>query len=292
MYDQLSIDDQLESLRARGLQYRIKIIKSGDILEIEIYPINPAWKKLEGKKRERLFIPSRNAQRNLNDINTRKKISRLIHANFTREHIWVTLTYSEENMPKDLNEAQRHLKNYFRRLRTHIKKHSLPELKYIYVTERTENEATGKIHTHHHIITNITDRDTAEAFWKLGGRTHSRKLQPDDSGLEGLARYIAKPETKEKNRKGKKTYGTSLNLAKPKINKSDGRLPTTNYKLSKRRVAEIAKNENIGNAVLEKNYTGYKVVPYSDKELIKVRYSDYTTGAYIYARMIKTIQRR
>ncbi|MCL2197298.1 MAG: hypothetical protein FWB80_00085 [Defluviitaleaceae bacterium] len=287
LYDQITIDDHLEALRAKGLQYRVKIIKSGDILEVEIYPINLAWKELAGKKREKLLTPSRNAQRNLNDQNTRKYVSRLIHTNFSEKDIWLTLTYNNENMPVDIPAATKHLKNYFKRLRRYIKKHNLPELKYIYVTERTESETTGKIHTHHHIILNFTDRDKAEELWTMGGRTQARKLQPDDSGLEGLARYIAKPETKEKNRKGVKTYATSLNLKKPKINTADNRLPTTNYRLSKRRVAAFAKNENLAIEMLEKNLEGYK-----NTQPIKKCYSEFSPGVYMYARLKKTHDRK
>lgn len=286
LYDQPTIEEHFESLRAKGLKYRAKLTSSGGMLELEIFPVNPAWENCAGLERAKLNIESRMAQKNLNNRNTRRRISRLIHANFSAEDIWATFTYGEENMPADITEANRRLKNYFKRLRRHIKKHGLPELKYIYVTERTVNEKTGKIHTHHHVITNFADRDAAEAIWKngsRGGRTHSRRLQPDDYGLEGLARYIAKPETKEGNRKGAKSYATSLNLKKPKVTISDFRLPTTTFKVSKRRVAEMAVNENKTIEILEENYTGYKIT-----EPPRVYYSDYSPGAYIYARMIKT----
>jgi len=257
------------------------------MLEIELYPINPTWEKNKGISRIKTDKPPRKEQQNLNHKNTRKKVSRLIHANFTHQDIWVTFEYGHTHMPADIAEATKHLKNYFKRLRRHIKKHNLPELKYIYITERVENTKTGKTHTHHHIIMNFADRDTAESLWTLGGRTQSRRIQPDkDGSLEGLARYIAKPETKEGNRKGTKTYQPSRNLIHPKAIHADGRLPKTSYKLSKKRVAEMATDENSTIKVLEEQYSGYKVA-----ERPTIIRSDYTAGVYMYVRLIKQPER-
>ena len=282
-YEQISIDDHLESLRAKWLQYNAKLFTSGNMLELEIYPINPVWKKNKGMKRAEASGPSRKAQRNLNDANTRKHVSRLIHANFSSSDIWVTFNYGHERMPADLAEAAKHLRNYFKRLRRYIKKHCLPELKYIYVTERVENEKTGKVHTHHHIIMNFRNRDIAEGLWTLGGRSQARRLQPDSDGsLEGLAKYIAKPETKEGKRKGAKTYAHSQNLVKPEMRQSENRLPATNYRISKKRITEIALDENKAIELLETHYKGYKLV-----SRIKAKFSKYTAGVYIYAQLMK-----
>jgi len=284
LFGQPTIDDYLESLRAKGLQYRAKIIESGGMLELVIYPINPVWKKRKGEKRPKPKKATRKAQRDLNDKNTRKHVSRLIHANFCNKDIWVTFTYDPDMyMPENVAEAVKQLKNYFARLRRHIEKHSLPELKYIYVTERVKNEDTGKVHTHHHVIMNFRDRDIAELLWNLGGRTQSRWLQPDtDGSLEGLARYITKPETKAGNRKGAKSYATSKNLKKPTVDRSNYRMPRTGYRLSKKRVAEMATNENKANELIAQHYSNYALV-----EPIVVQFSDYIAGAYIYARMMR-----
>jgi len=282
LYEQLTIDDVLEAMRAKGLQYRGKWILSGDMLELEIYPINPVWKTMEGEKRAKAAYPTRQEQKNLNHTNTRKRVSRLIHCNFTRKDIWLTFTYEEKHMPEDIAKATANLKNYIKRLRRHIKKHSLPELKYIYITERVENESTGKVHTHHHMVMNFRDRDTAESMWKFG-RTQARRLQPDvDGSLEGLARYIAKPETKDGNRKGAKTYAYSKNLSTPEIKPADGRLPKTHYRLSRKRVMEMATDEGMASEVFETLYSDFKLVG-----LPVVRFSDYTAGAFIYARMMR-----
>jgi len=284
LYDQVSIDDYLESLRAKGLKYRVKLIKSGDtLLEVQMYPVNPAWKATKDKNRSKPFNVSKEAQKQLNQNNKQKHILRLIHSNFTTKDIWCTFTCDQENIPKDLEEARKHLKNYFARLRRYIKKHGLPELKYIYAIERVENKKTGKLHVHYHLVMNFSDRDVAENLWTLGGRTHTRRLQPDPDGtFTELANYLAKPETKEGNRKGTKTFSTSINLEKPKSISSDYRLPKTNYKISKKRITEMVLNENKAIEILEEHYKGYKVTG-----SVKPKFSEHAAGAYMYARMVK-----
>lgn len=275
-------DLQESQLTAKGLKYRAKVIKSGDdLLEVALYPINPVWQSKE--KRAKALKPSRSAQRNLNQANKCKQMLRLIHSNFVAGDTWATFTYKTDNMPKDITTAIKHLKNYFARLRRYLKKHKLPELKYIYITEWVENEKTGKLHTHHPVVMNVQDREMAQDMWKLGGRTHARRLQPDEDGTyKKLANYMAKPETKEGNRKGVKAYVPSTNLTKPVVRQSDHAMPGTGYKLSKKRVAAMAKDENMTIALLEEKYKGYKLAT-----PVSIKLSDYTDGVYIYARLIK-----
>jgi len=283
-YEQLSIDDSLESIRNKDiLKYRIKLILAGNTLEVEAYPI---WRESKYKAvRVKTGNETRKAQRDLNHKNVQKHVSRIIHHNFDHTGIWCTFTYPAGQAPADEKEAQRDIQNYFRNLRRHIKRHGppCPELKYIYVTEYVTDETTGRKHAHHHIIMNFNDRDTVESLWKKGGRTQARRLQPDDFGLEGLARYISKDATNTANRKGKKTYATSKNIEKYKEVTSDHRLPCTNYRMSKKRVAELATNENTTRALLEEHYKNHKVMDGG----IKIKFSRYVSGAYIHAKMMR-----
>lgn len=259
-----SNEERIESLRDKDIKkYRVKTIKSGDMLESEIYPI---WKT--SKKRIKTGKKTREAQKNLNDKNTKKELIRKIHSNFTKEDIWTTFTYDTINLPDSPDEAKKDMQNYIRRLKRHIKKNKLPELKYIYVTEYEEDEVKGKKRVHHHMIMNFRDRDAAEEFWTKGGRTHSRRLQPDDYGLEGLARYITKDP------KNSKRYTTSRNLVKPKITIAD-------EKIKKGKAEKIARYPNSANVIFEKIYKGYS---FND---IEIKYSDFVSGVYLYVRMRK-----
>ncbi len=263
-----TIEEKIEELRknVNVKKYRAKTIKSGDMLECEIYPI---WRNNSGGKGKALK-ESREAQKNLNIINTRKRVVRLTNANFTKKDIWATFTYDKDNLPIDEKQAKKDMENYIRRLRDYIKKNNLPELKYIYVTEYKEDGEEKRVH--HHIVMNFADRDKAEEMWQKGGRTHTRRLQPDDYGLEGLARYISKEVKEKKEKKHSKSYCTSKNLIQPKETKSD-------HKVTKRKVMKIVDNENIACETFEKIYEGYK---YND---IEIKLSEYVDGAYLYVRM-------
>ncbi len=262
-----SKENLIESLRDTDIKkYRIKSIRSGDFLECEIYPIWNTNKKRMGKKNK-----SREAQKNLNNKNAVKNIIRLTNVNFTKKDIWVTYGYGKKHLPRSAEEAYKNMKNFIKRLKRYIAKHNLPELKYIYVTEFEDDPKKGKIRVHHHIIMNFHDRDVAEQLWEKGGRTHARRLQPDDFGLEGLARYITKDP------KDTKRVCTSRNLKKPSVTFSD-------TKVTRRKAERIARNENDAEIIFEKLYKGYS---FND---IKVMYSKYVSGAYIYVRMKKKEQ--
>ncbi|MEK4425142.1 rolling circle replication-associated protein [Solibacillus sp. FSL K6-1523] len=270
-----SVEERIEKLRDKQVsKYRVKTIRSGPMLECEIYPIqicSPGGKRSQKKK------VIRQAQSNLNDKNAKKQLIRLVNTNFTKRDIWITLTYKDGRLPADLEQAKKDMQNYIRRLKRHIKKYDLPELKYVYVTEYQDADNKKEKRVHHHMICNFADRDIAEELWNGGGRTQTRRLQPDDFGLEGLARYIAK----EKSESTIKRYTPSRNLQQPKITIADS-------KVTRRRAEKIATEENMAQEIFEKLYAGYS---FKDME---VKYSNYVAGAYIYVRMkhIEPIKQR
>ena len=258
-------EEKIEALRDKDIKkYRVKTIKSGNMLECEIYPI---WKTSKTKRAEKLK-PSKKAQQNLNAKNTKKNIIRLINTNFTEEDMWATFTYDQDNLPESDDLAKKDMQNYIRRLKRFIKKNNLEDLKYVYVTEYEDDPKKGKKRVHHHIVMNFKDRDIAEQVWDKGGRTHSRRLQPDDYGLEGLARYITKDP------RNSKRYSTSRNLRKPVITVSDN-------KITKRRAEKLVKETNVAHEIFEKLYQGYS---FND---IEAKMSEFLTGAYVYVRMKK-----
>ncbi|MEY9980487.1 hypothetical protein [Lysinibacillus sp. RC79] len=262
-----SREEHFESLRSQSLAgYRVKTIKSGEMLEIEAYPF---WNiPQESRKKERK--ESSQAQKNLNDKNTKKHVTRLINANFRNyEDVWLTYTYPEGKMPSDFEQAKKDMTNLIRRMKNWLKKRDQYkdfELKYIYVTEHTRDGS--KVRAHHHMVTNFPNRDIAEGLWNCGGRTQSRRLQSDDFGFEGMARYI----TKEKGSKTMKRYTPSRNLKQPDVTVAD-------TKLTRRRAGKIAKEEISAQEIFEKWHNDYQ---FKD---MQVKFSDFVSGAYLYVRM-------
>jgi hypothetical protein len=261
-----TVEEQIERLK-RLHWYGIvcRTIISGQMLECEIYP-SFSRKDIPRRKKESI---SREAQKNLNDKNARKKIIRLIHANFEfHKDLAVTLSYKDNYLPTE-EQAKKDIINFIRRLKRARKKLGLPDLKYIYVIGcEPEGKKSKKVRIHHHLIINDMDRDLVESLWDKG-RSQTKRLQPDDYGVEGLARYMASQN------KGSKRWYASRNLKQPRVYKS-------HTKLSKRKMEQLAKKEGDWKETFEKMYQG--------KYLLNdcTRYeSDITGGIYLYARMRK-----
>lgn len=260
-------EERLEAKRNKSLGgYRVKTVRSGNMLECEIYPINPVWDARAGLDRAPKMRKTRAAQRNLNRKNTVKNVVRLINANFTEEDVWATVTYDEAHLPATVEAAQVEMKKYLRRLKRYAEKNNLPPLKYLFVTEFEDDEKKQKKRVHHHLVCNIHDRDVVERLWHGGARRQARRLQPDEFGFEGLARYITKDP------RGTKRYSASRNLVKPIIRTADS-------KITRGAVNKILRGVKDPQAVFERMYRGYT---FND---ISAFTSDYVSGAYLYVRM-------
>jgi hypothetical protein len=124
-------ESAFETVRNKNVfRYRAKTIKSGDVLEIEIYPLWNTQNEIRAAKAN----TTPEAQHNLNERNTKKALIRKINTNFTEADLHVTLTYKRGYLP-DEQQARRDMRNFIRRVRNYHKKNSLPELKYVYVIE-------------------------------------------------------------------------------------------------------------------------------------------------------------
>jgi len=246
------------------MPYREKKIYSGQMLEIEIYPITLEERKHSRKKKEKA---SAQKQKNLNDKNAKKHLTRLINANFTDDDLAVHLTYRDKELPKSEEEARKDVANYIRRVKYYRKKKGLPELKYIAVIEYKESEEEGKgVRLHHHLIMNDMDRDEIEKLWGKG-RANADRLKADEFGYEALARYITKDP------KGSKRWTQSKNIKQPLVKVND-------HKYSKKKIQQIASNSE-DRELFEKLYPGYIL---ND---CKAVINDVNAANYIYIKMRK-----
>ena len=108
---------------------RESVYVCGDYMDGDIYPVFQA----PGKRRSRCK-PTSEIQQKLNQKNAEKKLTRLVHSNFTEDDIALHLTYRPGEEPQTEEEAQHILSNYIRRLKRRYAKLGL-ELKYISCTE-------------------------------------------------------------------------------------------------------------------------------------------------------------
>lgn len=254
--------------------YATKEIRSGEQLEVEIYP--------EFTRKQQSEIPEegrrkkdRQAQSNLNEKNSRKQCERTINENFTDEDIWATFTYTKENTPASMKVAQNNMQNYIRRLNYQRKKRGLPNARYVYVTECGDK---GRWH-HHIVLDGDMDMDTVEKLWTLGKRNQVRRLEKDENGLVGMAKYITKPKGKGNRQdegKHQKKWTTSKGLKKPKVDKN-------HYKTKQNHVDSMVNGTLKVEDHMKKWYAagGYE---FTEAE---IRHNKWNGQYYIYARLRK-----
>lgn len=249
------------------INYRIKTIRSGSQIEAECYPIyKRGWKEAKRKASENI---SSEQQKEINARNARKKFIRLLNCNFEKQGTHTTLTYNDQNLPKNIDEAQKDICNFIRRLKTRLKKlKEKIELKYIYVIESQSRDGI-LTRLHHHFVCNVENRDLLEETWKKG-RANSSRLQPDRFGLSALGSYLTKGV-----KSNKKRWAYSQNLKKPTITVAD-------KKLSRKRAQEIQENcEDRAKDIFPKIYPNTEFLDCT------VKLSEWISGAYIYARLRK-----
>lgn len=224
----------------------------GNYLEVSMYPVF----QRTGKRRKKCR-PSTAIQKRLNQKNREKKLTRLVHANFTENDIILHLTY--KITPAE-EEAKRQLRNFLRRLqRLRIKK-GLDPLKYISITEI--GKRGGRIH-HHVFINGGIDRDEVEKCWGKG-YANSKRLQFDDvSGIEALTHYVLKDPVSFR------AWNSSKNLIKPEPIIIDGEISA---KELRKYIAAIEEKKQY--ETFEKIYPGYCLLEVEYEKNI-INYGDY-----------------
>jgi len=144
-------------------------------------------------------------------------------------------------------------------------------LKYIWVMEGGWDDmgGYGKQRLHIHMVTNGgISREDMEAMWERG-YANSDRLQPQENGLEELAKYISKQR-----QKGRR-WCASRNLTQPLERKTDAKVSNAAVKRIAYDIRNQAKEE------MEKRYPSYRFVD------CQVYYSDVIDGVYIRVLMRK-----
>lgn len=270
-----------------------KIYCGKEWLEVDIVPVTNMPEAGKGKTEK-----STQAQKNLNDRNSKRRFVQTANTNFSTEDLHISATYNEQHLPMTLKEAEKNVHNYLDRVKRRMKRVTRKDLKYMLVTEYTpeedeeeqleleglEEKRVKAVRIHHHIILNGgLDRNDLELMWSTTkinwkkaadpeyrktidyiGFVNCDRLQPNENGVEGLVNYI------NKRKKGCKKWSTSMNLEKPKVKKNDS-------KYSFKKLREYAKTPE-DKEIWRKQYKGYEPTK------IEYRYNDYT-GWSVYLRL-------
>lgn len=200
-------------------------------MEVDIFPYTEGQQR-RGKRSKKIkesLLP----QKNLNDKNRKRKFLQVAETNFDEGDFHLSLTYRDEFLPKTIEEAEREVRNYIRRLRREMKRENV-ELKYMLVTSyRTEGEDGHMARVHHHLLVKKgLTRDRLEELWSRDGErlgfANADRIQSDaNSGIARLCQYIMKHST------NKRSWTCSQNLERPVSRTND-------CKYSRRQVQRLA----------------------------------------------------
>lgn len=280
--------------------YRTKTTKAGDCLYISCYPlITMEANRVQQEKLEQLHKDNRRAvmakYARYNNARRTRQFEMLVEANIFPNDLHVCLTYEYDNSAswdygkqeyRTRDEARREVRNYLARVKRMLKRHGcdLNEFRWILVT--TTKESTGDDreerspkHHHHILMHGVPEwlRNAVERLWEYGFANADR-LQRGDKSLGAMAGYIARQEgaANGDHTRGERSFSTSRNIIKPEVKTSDARI-------SRRRVAKLAADVR-GNAaeIFGKIYPEYRLA-----EQPKIMISDFTAGAYIWAKLIR-----
>lgn len=208
----------------------------GDYIDGAVYPVF----QTKGKRRQRCK-PTKAIQARLNEQNAKKRLTRLIHMNFTPDDLAMHVTYRPGEEPETPEAAYKDIRNFIRRLKRRYDRAGLC-LKYIYTTEY--GRKTGRVH-HHLILSGGMNRDELETLWGKG-YANSKRLQFGEDGVTGLAHYIAKDQSFYRRWSG------SRNLCQPEAAIFDGRITATDAQA----LAEAA-DGGMAWRILEAQYPGF-----------------------------------
>ena len=267
--------------------------------EVDIIPRTEAAEQAARGKRGKKRKVNAPKQKDLNDKNAKRYLVQLGNGNFHIGDLHTSCTYDAENLPETVEEAEKIVTNYLRRIAYRRNKLGLEPLKYILVTEyKYSKDGQCLKRIHHHIIMNGgLDRDDVELMWtkdrinwkktkdpeyrasiKQMGWVNADRLQMNENGIEGLCKYIVKDP------QGKKRYSSSRNLDRPETTREDGgekqqrdqnhwkysrnlnapEEKCNDFKYSKRKVEQLAKSPDAGQEEFRKIYSNYNIVSYID----------------------------
>lgn len=192
---------------------RQKKYECGNYLDIEIFNVPKGRRIIQREKRMR---ESTLAQKNLNNKKAERHFVRLVHLNFTKSDLYVDLTFENKYLPETRDDVLKALRNYIKSLQRWRKKQGLSQLKYIYVISNLDSKG-NRVRYHVHMIINDMDRDVAESKWKYG-YANTDRLKFNEVGVTGKSLYMIRQT------KGDRSWGSSINLAKPIAKVSDKKI--------------------------------------------------------------------
>ena len=93
---------------------RCKTYTTGNYMEKEMFNLSPYKKPFDRAKKMKESTP---AQKNLNDKKSKRQFRRILHENFGKGDLALSLTFDEEHLPETEKDALRLIGNFIRVIR-------------------------------------------------------------------------------------------------------------------------------------------------------------------------------
>lgn len=143
-------------------------IYSGCVLDVEVYTVNEGVKNADDIEKKLSRPRTEEEKKIANERQSRKRFVGNVNSTFVNGGQYVTLTYSDNNLPKSYEEAEGKLKKFIRKMR-----YKFPGAKIMAVTGY--GRRSGRLH-HHLIISGVWESYIAEK-WKEGSITRIEPLR-------------------------------------------------------------------------------------------------------------------
>ena len=188
-----------------GSKFIREICIAGPCIDVTMkYSMRGSTQKRQARKN-----PSSDAVKKNNDRIARKRLTRLMNANFYPGDLHATFTYGGDAPTPE--EARKEMEKFRRRLSREYSKQG-KEFKWIEVTEYKNARI------HHHMVLSYIEPEIITKQWKAG---HVRFVSLDRSrNYRKLAEYFLKETTKtmrEPEARTKQRWSASRNLTRPVI---------------------------------------------------------------------------
>ena len=179
---------------------RLTKVTAGRLVFCTIYTQAFSWDC--PKTRSEKMKCSSAARKKLNFRTSYEKLQLMLACNFTRNDLYLTLTYNDACLPSTRKQADKHLSGFLRKFSTY-RRVGGGALKYIKTTHELLDD--GRRRLHHHLIINASDErrdyELVRALWEYGDNIDIRKVCDTDYYLHDdfleLAMYLARERNPE-----------------------------------------------------------------------------------------------
>ena len=175
-----------------------------------------------GQKREKRKKPTKEQMEKVNQWNKEKKARHRLRMHFEIGEDWfTTLTYRREARPPDMKTAQKHFRNFCKRMKKEFLKRGY-ELRWI---RNIENTTTNNWHIHL-VIKDLPGTNIIKLMSQAWphGKVKDPQILYEKGELADLAAYITKDEKTQKEYVGKRSSNLRRDITWTRTRCSRGRI--------------------------------------------------------------------